>query len=78
LSWKDWICVLAILLGVILTLYGANYYNDIIGWFGVFLFAGGIVALILFYVYGILARPKPQTQTQNAYSPLNFFVKYAR
>jgi drug/metabolite transporter (DMT)-like permease len=53
-SWKDWICVALIVLGVVLFLIGSNIYNAYFGWAGVFLFVGGIVALIVMYIYNAL------------------------
>ena len=39
-----------VILGVVLFLYGANYYNAVIGWAGVAFIAGGIVAEIVLKV----------------------------
>ncbi len=58
MSWKDWICIVAIILGIVLFLYGANYYDQTIGWAGVFLFLGGIVVLAILYIYGSLNKKK--------------------
>ncbi len=52
----DWALVGLVLLGILLFLVGANIYNDAVGWFGVFLFAGSLSALIFLYVRGVLAR----------------------
>jgi len=38
-------------MGVILFLYGANYYNAVIGWTGFSLILGGFFAEIAFKVY---------------------------
>jgi predicted MFS family arabinose efflux permease len=65
MSQEDWICVVAIILGVFLFLYGANYYNSIVGWLGVFLFVGGISALVVLYVYHTLAKPNAPVSPQN-------------
>jgi hypothetical protein len=43
-------------LGFVLTLYGANFYDALIGWVGVYLFLGGILALVVFYIYGELTK----------------------
>ena len=32
-------------------LYGANYYDNFVGWTGVYLFFGGIVAYVLLRVF---------------------------
>jgi hypothetical protein len=39
-------------IGVILFLYGANYYNAVIGWTGFSLMIGGFFVEIAFKVYG--------------------------
>ena len=65
-SREDWACVVLIILGIILFLVGANYYNSIVGWLGVFLFVGGILALIVLYVYNALTKQKAQNAPQNA------------
>lgn len=51
MEWKGLACLLAVILGIILFLYGANYYNNIVGWAGVYLFVGGIVASVLLWVF---------------------------
>jgi NADH:ubiquinone oxidoreductase subunit 3 (subunit A) len=40
-----------ILLGIILFLYGANYYNEPVGWTGLVLFIGGFLVIIIYYIY---------------------------
>jgi hypothetical protein len=43
--------------GGILFLYGSNYYNAAVGWTGVYLIFGGILAEIILKVYeGIIER----------------------
>lgn len=37
MTWIDWLCLGTFALGVVFFLYGANYYEPIIGWAGVFL-----------------------------------------
>lgn len=59
---SDLVCLFAVILGVVLFLYGANYYKDFVGWSGVFLFVGGILAWVLIYVYDKLAK---ETTVQN-------------
>jgi hypothetical protein len=50
-DWEGPACFVVIVLGVVLFLYGANYYNNVVGWAGVYLFAGGIVAYVLLKVF---------------------------
>jgi drug/metabolite transporter (DMT)-like permease len=63
MSRADWVFFALIVLGVIFFLIGANYWNEVVGWLGVFLITGSIVAWILLYVYGSLESrrtPKPE------------------
>ncbi len=68
MSWKDWLCAAIIILGILMFLYGANYYDNTVGWTGVFLIAGGILAVIVLYIHGVLSRrvgPQNVPETQN-------------
>jgi hypothetical protein len=50
MHWKDIVLLYVMLAGLILFLYGANYYNALLGWTGVCLFVGWFlvgVALIV-------------------------------
>jgi hypothetical protein len=58
-DWKGLACLLVVILGIILFLYGANYYNNIVGWAGVYLFFGGIVAYVLLRVFLYRAKSAP-------------------
>ena len=58
----DVVCLFAVILGVVLFLYGANYYENVVGWSGVFLFVGGILAWVIIYVYGKMTK---KTTVQN-------------
>ena len=59
MSREDWLCLGLIILGILLFLYGANYYDNFVGWTGVFLFVGGVLALIALSVYNALVKRKP-------------------
>ena len=63
MSQEDWACIGLIVLGIILILIGANYYNEFIGWLGVFMFLGGILALVGFYVYNSLTKGSSSEET---------------
>jgi hypothetical protein len=45
-----------VILGVVLFLYGANFYDVVIGWVGVYLMIGGILVFLLFYIYNELTK----------------------
>ena len=65
MSREDWACVGLMIFGILLFLYGANYYSNFVGWTGVFLFVGGFLALIALYIYNTLTRSKPAVEAQN-------------
>jgi hypothetical protein len=56
MSRTDWMCLGTIVLGVVLFLYGANYYDAIVGWAGVCLAIIGILAFLILYIYGELTK----------------------
>jgi hypothetical protein len=49
-------CVVLIVLGLLLFLVGANYYESLIGWLGVFIVIGSVIALIVMYSYNVLSK----------------------
>jgi len=51
MSWKYFVCLCVIVIGVILFLYGSNYYDAVVGWAGVCLMVGGFFAVIIVKVY---------------------------
>jgi membrane-bound ClpP family serine protease len=55
MAWKDLIVLCLIIAGVILFLYGANYYDATVGWAGFFLFVGGLVAEVALRAYEMIA-----------------------
>ena len=62
MTWIDWLCLGIVALGVVLFLYGANYYNATVGWAGLFLFIAGVVSFLAFSIYREL---KKRTEAQN-------------
>jgi len=57
MSWRDLVCLLLVVIGAILFLYGANYFDAATGWTGIGLFVSGIAVYVVLQVYGI-ARKK--------------------
>jgi len=51
MSWTDWVCLSVVILGFALFLYGANVFDAVVGWIGVYLFFGGILAFLVLYIY---------------------------
>ncbi len=56
MSWTDWVCLGIFILGFLLFLYGANIYNAIIGYTGIYLFIGAIVAYLIIYIHKELTK----------------------
>jgi hypothetical protein len=52
----NWVCFGIIVLGVVLFLYGANYYDATVGWAGVYLVIIGLLAILVLYIYGELTK----------------------
>jgi membrane-bound ClpP family serine protease len=51
MSWTDWACLAIVIFGFVLFLYGANFYNAVVGWLGVYFFIGGILVFLILYIY---------------------------
>jgi len=56
--WKSLGFLLAAILGIILFLYGANYYSAAWGWVGVYLIVAAFMAYLAERVYGDLRRKR--------------------
>jgi hypothetical protein len=52
------------ILGIFLFLYGANYYNNAVGWAGVLLFVLGLFGLIVLAVYNELSKRTSKIETE--------------
>jgi membrane-bound ClpP family serine protease len=59
MSWTDWACLGIFILGFLLFLVGANIYNVIVGYSGIYLFIGAIAAYLIIYVYKELTKTTP-------------------
>lgn len=51
MSWINWAFVTVVIFGVILFLYGSNYYDVVVGSAGVFLLAIGVVGILVLYIF---------------------------
>ena len=56
MSRLDLACLGIVVLGFVLFLYGANFFDVVIGWVGVYLIIGGILVFLLFYIYNELTK----------------------
>lgn len=61
----NWACLVAVILGFVLFLYGANVYNAVVGWVGVYFFFGGILVFLVRYIYGELTKKEEVQNVQN-------------
>jgi hypothetical protein len=51
MSWKDIVCFVLVILGIVLFLYGSNAYDAVAGYTGIGLFIGGIVLYAVLQAY---------------------------
>jgi len=63
MSWKDLISLCVGILGVILFLYGSNYYNATAGWSGIALIICAIVIEAFLKVYGFVRKRGKSLET---------------
>ena len=56
MSWINWACLGIFILGFLLFIYGANIYNAVVGYTGLYLFIGAILAYIIIYIYKELTK----------------------
>lgn len=56
MSWKGMLCLFVVIIGAILFLYGANYYDAIVGWAGIFLMLAGVVCELIFKIYEFIVK----------------------
>jgi hypothetical protein len=55
-DWKWPLCLAIVVIGAVLFLYGANFYNNAVGWTGVYFFIGGIFLYVLLRVFADSAK----------------------
>ncbi len=59
MSYTDWVLLGLFITGFLLFLYGANTYNAIVGYSGIYLFIGSIAAYLIIYIYKEITKRKP-------------------
>ena len=69
MSLTDWACLGIFLVGFVLFVVGANVYNAVVGYAGLYMGVGAIIAYLLIYVYKELTKkptaPAPAPPIQN-------------
>jgi len=58
MSWKDLVCLGGIILGIVLFLYGSNYYDAVVGWAGTCLMIGGFFIEIVLHLYKMVIKKR--------------------
>ncbi|MBK5133046.1 hypothetical protein JJE00_01295 [Candidatus Bathyarchaeota archaeon] len=58
MSSKKLIFLCIFLVGITLFLYGASFYNAVVGWLGVYFLLGGLLVILILYVYDGLFHVK--------------------
>ncbi|MGE5533139.1 MAG: hypothetical protein ACM3UN_02175 [Bacillota bacterium] len=59
MSYPDWALVGIFIGGFLLFLYGANTYNAVVGYSGIYLFIGSIAAYLILYIFKEITKKKP-------------------
>jgi len=57
MSWIDWTLLGVFIVGFILFVVGANIYNAVVGYAGLYLGIGAIMAYLVIYIYKELTKP---------------------
>jgi len=66
MSWKDIVCVVLVILGIVLFLYGSNAYDAVAGYAGIGLFIGGIVLYAVLQAYKAMLKNSEKLETVKA------------
>ena len=66
MSWKDIICIVLVILGIVLFLYGSNAYDAVAGYAGIGLFIGGIVLYVVLQAYKAVLKNSEKLETVKA------------
>jgi multisubunit Na+/H+ antiporter MnhB subunit len=61
MSKTDLIVLFVFVLGFVLFLYGAKFYDATVGYAGIYLFIGAIAAYLIIYIYKELTKKTPST-----------------
>jgi hypothetical protein len=61
MSWTDWACLGVFIAGFLIFLYASNTYNNLVGFTGLYMWFGAIIAYVVIFVYKDLTK-KPAVQ----------------
>jgi len=60
MAWLNWASVVLVIVGLVLFLYGANFYVATVGWTGFSLGIAGILLYVATFVYAQLNKKEPE------------------
>jgi hypothetical protein len=66
MSWTDWTLLCLFIVGFLLFLVGANTYNAVVGYSGIYLFIGSIIAYLVIYIYKEITKKKASSKPVEA------------
>ena len=58
MSWADIACLVLVIAGIVLFLYGANAYDSVVGYSGIGLFVSGLIVYIALQGYKSVTKKK--------------------
>jgi membrane-bound ClpP family serine protease len=58
MSWTDIACLVLVIAGIVLFLYGANAYDSVVGYTGIGLFVSGLIVYIALQGYKSVTKKK--------------------
>ena len=56
MTWRDLVPLAIVIVGIVLFLYGSNYYDAMIGWVGVALVLGGVILEMVLRIYAFMRK----------------------
>jgi hypothetical protein len=62
MSKTDLLLLITFIIGFVLFLYGAKFYDAVIGYAGIYLFIGTIAAYLIIYIYKELTKKTADTR----------------
>ncbi len=62
MSYINWLSLFLVIFGIAFFLVGANIYNAIVGWAGVYMVIGGILLYLAVYLYTELRKKEPSKE----------------
>jgi membrane-bound ClpP family serine protease len=58
MSWADIACLVLVIAGIVLFLYGANAYDSVVGYTGIGLFVSGLIVYVALRAFASMTKNK--------------------